>query len=60
MYTYEVQWNERLYYKAVVTTDMTPEDLGFDDAIYKRAMDLAQPYDGDGVEDWTCDIVEVV
>ncbi len=32
MYTYEVQWNERLYYKATVTTDMTPEDDGFDDA----------------------------
>jgi hypothetical protein len=60
MYTYKVQWNERLYYKATVTTDMTPEDDGFDDAIYEMAMHEAEVYDGAGVEDWTIDECEEV
>jgi hypothetical protein len=60
MYTYEVQWNERLYYKATVTTDLTPEDDGFDDVIYEMAMYEAEVYDGDGVEDWTADECEEV
>ena len=60
MYTYEVHWNERLYYWATVTTDMTPEDDGFDDAIYEMAMHEAEVYDGDGVEDWTIDECEEV
>ena len=60
MYTYEVHWNERLYYKATVTTDMTTEDDGFDDAIYEMAMYEAEVYDGDGVEDWTADECEEV
>ena len=49
-----------MYYKATVTTDMTPEDDGFDDAIYEMAMHEAEVYDGDGVEDWTADECEEV
>jgi hypothetical protein len=60
MFTYEVKWNERLYYNAIVTTDMTPEDDGFDDAIYEMAMHEAEVYDGAGVEDWTINECEEV
>jgi len=54
MASYRVEWAERTYYKAIVDTDIEPDEEGFEEAIQALALNQAEFVVNFGIENLRC------